>query len=215
MSVRSRTPLKFIFLWLVFLLTFVSGAAESSVREVTLDEMIQQSKFVFEGRVLDLDAIQDNPRRIYTYVTFEIFEIVKGEYPETFITLRFLGGTVGNVTMAVSDMHMPDVGEHGIYFVESQESSQAHPLYGWSQGHFIVEEDETGIGRVLTNQNQMLVEVRNDNLAAQESPGEVPLPTLSGGLARGIIVSQGANNVKGLTAQEFKTILQEKLKKSQ
>ena len=56
--------------------------------------------------------------------------------------------------MSISDMKVPQVGERGIYFVESLERSQVHPLYGWSQGHFIVEMDDTGADRVMTTRKQ-------------------------------------------------------------
>jgi hypothetical protein len=44
----------------------------SSVREVSLNEMIQKSQFVFEGTVTVIEARGNSQKRIHTYVTFEI-----------------------------------------------------------------------------------------------------------------------------------------------
>jgi hypothetical protein len=73
--------------------------------------------------------------------------------------LRFLGGTVGNKTMAICDMKFPQPGERGIYFVASLERMQVHPLYGWSQGHFLLWPDETGTDRVMTSSEQPVTEI--------------------------------------------------------
>ena len=72
----------------------ISNGNAASVREVSMDEMLQQSQFVFEGTVTAIEARENSQKRIHTYVTFEIKDIIKGEYHSNIITLRFLGGTV-------------------------------------------------------------------------------------------------------------------------
>ena len=200
---------------ITLLIVSVSDGGASSVREVSLDEMLQQSQFVFEGKVLTSVATEDSPKRIYTYVTFEIVEIIKGEYPDNIITLRFLGGTAGELTMTISDMLVPQIGEHGLYFVESLERLQVHPLYGWSQGHLIVERDETGIDRVMTNRRQPFTLVESNSPEAQVSPYDKSVQPLSHGIARGLIVEQKGQENKGYAIKEFNNILKERLKKSQ
>ena len=180
----------------------ISYGNAASVREVTMDEMFQVCQFVFEGKVISTEAKEDSRKRIHTFVTFGIQEIIKGEHPINTITLTFSGGTVGEVTMMVSDMTFPEVGEHGIYFVESMKRQQVNPLYGWSQGHFLVEIDDTGTERVLTRSKQPVTEVQRGS--TQASTG------LSKGVARGLTLGreQGA---KGLTLGEFKKALRERL----
>jgi hypothetical protein len=172
----------------------------SSVREVSLNEMIQKSQFVFEGTVTVIEARGNSQKRIHTYVTFEITDVIKGEYPRKTITLRFLGGTVGGVTLAVSDMQLPQEGEHGIYFVESLERLQVHPLYGWSQGHFIVEHDATGIQRIMTNRRLPVTAVMDKMQDGQQE--------LSKGVVRDFVIEKSK---KGLTVDEFKRVLHERM----
>ena len=149
--------LSFIGIWACLFLISISYSQATSVRQVTMDEMLQFCEFVFEGKVLGLEAKENNQKRIHTYVIFEIQDIIKGDYSSDTITLSFLGGTIGDVTMAVSDMKFPKEGERGIYFVESLDRLQVHPLYGWSQGHFIVKTDDTGIDRVMTSREKLVL----------------------------------------------------------
>jgi hypothetical protein len=184
----------------------ISYGNAASVREVTMAEMLQKCQFVFEGKVVSTEAKENSKKRIHTFVTFEIQEIIKGEHSNNTITLSFLGGTVGDVTMMVGDMKFPKVGEHGIYFVESMKRPQVNPLYGWSQGHFLVETDETGTERVLTGSRQPVTEVRS---TTKITATQVPTG-LSTGVARGLTLGQ-KQGAKGLTLSEFKKALHERL----
>jgi hypothetical protein len=207
--------LSLIAIWACLFLFAIPYGHASSVRQVTMDEMLQQCQFVFEGKVLALEAKQNHQKRIHTYVTFEIHDVIKGNYPGNTITLSFLGGTIGDLTMVVGDMKVPRVGERGIYFVESLERSQVHPLYGWSQGHFLVKSDETGTDRVMTNSEQPVIKIMKDAPADQMSSNQETLPPLSNGVAKGVSFALENNDDKGLTAEEFKKILREKIESAQ
>ncbi len=197
---------------LAYLFSFsISYGHAASVRQVTMDEMLQKCQFVFEGTVLILEAEKNSQKRIHTYVTFEIKDIIKGEYSSNTITLSFLGGKVGDVTMVVSDMKVPQVGEHGIYFVESLERSQVNPLYGWSQGHFVVQSDDTGMDRVMAGNGRPVTGVMGNIPIEQMESTQEAAPLLSKGVARGVSFAQKDNGNKGLTVEEFKKILREKM----
>ncbi len=200
MKTRTCLILTYCAVWIALLLMPYTYGHASSVREVSLNEMIQKSQFVFEGTVTVIEARGNSQKRIHTYVTFEITDVIKGEYPRKTITLRFLGGTVGGVTLAVSDMQLPQEGEHGIYFVESLERLQVHPLYGWSQGHFIVEHDATGIQRIMTNRRLPVTAVMDKMQDGQQE--------LSKGVVRDFVIEKSK---KGLTVDEFKRVLHERM----
>ncbi len=205
MRVKRHTS-HFIAILVFMALAPISYGNAASVRAVTMAEMLQVCQFVFEGKVISTEAKEDSRKRIHTFVTFRIQEIIKGKYHNDTVTLTFLGGTVGDVTMMVSDMKFPEVGEHGIYFVESMKKQQVNPLYGWSQGHFLVEIDDTGIERVLTRNKQPVTEVRSNT---QRTPIQDPT-RLSTGVARGVTLSR-EKGAKGLTLGEFKKALHERL----
>ena len=193
----------------LFLLLVICSTSTfaTSVQEVSLDEMLDKSQFVFEGRVIDAQARENIEGLIQTYVTFKIKEIIKGEYSNDSITLSFLGGTVGKTTSAVGGMQFPVKGERGIYFVESTEIAQAHPLYGWNQGHFLVEQDATGSDRVMTNRRLPVTKVMHGPSNATRG--------LSTGNARGIVISNNMKLDEALTVKEFKESLLEVIRSQQ
>ena len=214
MKTISHIPVPLAATLIAMLLMPIAYGNAASVRQVSMDEMLQQCQFVFEGKVTDLEAKENNQKRIHTYVTFAIQEVIKGEYPSDTITLSFLGGTVGDVTMAVSDMKFPQVGEHGIYFVESLERVQVNPLYGWSQGHFLVEPDDSGTDRVMTSSKHPVTEVASDRPVKSLNSSQDPAQALSKGVARGLTLAEENQATRGLSADEFKKVLQERMGKT-
>jgi len=215
MKKRNNIALNYFAICFILILIGISNGYSSSIREVSMDEMLQQSQLVFEGTVTAIKAMENSQKRIHTYVTFEIEDIIKGEYPGNTLTLRFLGGTVGDVTMTVSDMRLPQKGEHGIYFVELLERFQVNPLYGWSQGHFIVECDDTGIGRIMTNRRLPVVGVRNSARDEQMTQDKIRIQALSKGVARDIVAAQEGKDIIGMTVDEFKKVLHKRMGRSQ
>jgi len=211
MKKRNHAILESRAILIVLLLMPISFGNATSVREVSMDEMLQQSQFVFEGTVAAIEARENSQKRIHTYVTFEITDIIKGEYRSNIITLRFLGGTVDDATMVVSDMRLPQKGEHGIYFVESLERFQVNPLYGWSQGHFIVERDGAGSQRVMTNRKLPVTGVMGYMPDEQMTPGKERVQALSKGVLRDLVVAQEKEDNKAMTVDEFKSVLHKRM----
>lgn len=210
MKPQKQRLLTVLALVLTSLLPFSTGHG-ASVLKITMDEMLTGSELVFEGRVLSVESKQTAPKRIHTFVICEIKEIIKGEYPAQTITLRFLGGTVGNQTMAVSDIQVPRDGERGIYFVESLDRNQVHPLYGWSQGHFTVAADDNGTDRVMTSKNQPVTGLCFDAESVQQTNGKKITKAFSTGVATGVTIEQNREETKELTLNEFKQALRKRL----
>ncbi len=46
------------------------------------------------------------------------------------------------VALRVSYLHIPELGEQGIYFVESLSRPLVNPLVGWHQGHYLVDREQ-------------------------------------------------------------------------
>ena len=142
----------YVAIWFTFLALFVTSAPTASViRQVILEEVVQNAEFVFEGQVIS-EETRPSPidGRTFTYFTFDITDVIKGSYSGNYIELGFAGGTLNDVTLCVSGMHMPEIGEKGIYFVESLKKELVHPLYGWHQGHYLVVQNPSdGIEKIV------------------------------------------------------------------
>jgi hypothetical protein len=124
----------------------------TSVLQFSFAELCAQAELIVEGRVLSADARADDlGGGIGTYVRIRVLDRLKGPDVGTELELRFSGGTVAGHTLSLADMRIPAVGETGIYFVESLTQIQAHPLVGWSQGHFLeLVDGATRVPRVFT-----------------------------------------------------------------
>lgn len=181
------------------LFVFNSVAHATSVVEVTLEEMLQNSALVFEGRVVDVQVRENGNRYIQTLLTFEIIDVIKGEVKGRKITLGFLGGELAGRKLSVPDMQMPGLHERGIYFVESPARKQVHPLYGWSQGHLRIEKDPAGTERIFTRSGRPVRGVKHTN--GKRSGG------LSNGAARGLILGDATEVSTALDNREFKRLL--------
>jgi hypothetical protein len=185
----------------VLLLLIALPALASSVLQVTFDELVRSSELVFEGRVVNKRAEFDTRGSIKTYVTFEVLDVYKGAHSGRTLELPFLGGTVGDLTMKISDLEAPGIGETGIYFVESVANPPAHPLYGWDQGHFLVRTNQADrTDHVFSHTGKPVSGFE----AAAKATG------LSNGVAAGLTLD--ANRLsQGLTVVQFKQKIKELL----
>ncbi len=107
-------------------------AGASSIRRMDMDEIASRAELVFEGRVIARRVVHvPNSRTLRTEVTFEVDEVIKGNLDGDRVTLFFLGGVADGVALRVSDLLIPELGEQGIYFVESLSRPLVNPLVGW------------------------------------------------------------------------------------
>jgi len=112
-------------------------ATGSSVRQLSMAEVTHNSGFIFSGQVIESHSRwNDAKSAINTLITFRIDQTIKGSHDSDEIILSFLGGQVDQTEHRVAAMRYPKVGEKGVYFVIDKTKQLAHPLMGWSQGHF-------------------------------------------------------------------------------
>jgi hypothetical protein len=103
-------------------------------------------------------------------------------------------------------MQIPELGEQGIYFVESLARDQVHPLYGWTQGHLRLSRSKGGALNVLTAQGVPVIGI--DHTQKGRS-GEI-----SRGVAVGLVVDPDAPEEDGMRAEDLKEILRSWLERS-
>ena len=183
-----------------------SSASATTILGMDIDKVAADAEFVFEGTVINSETRQNNNSGIIsTYVTFQINDIIKGDYTGNSVELKFMGGVFNGQIVQVSGMRIPEMAEQGIYFVESMSRDLINPLIGWSQGHFIIV-DDNGTRRISTAGNQPVLEVE----AVSSIPSSIkkPLPTVEGNtdIAAGVMTQTSSITVKrALTVEEFKS----------
>jgi hypothetical protein len=139
---------------------FFPQSASAIVDELlSVDELTLLSDVIVVGTVTDMASFWQD-RNIYTDVTVSVEQTVKGEPPGTEITVRQLGGTVGDITAVVTELPDFAVGERAVLFLR-QRKAATFDVVGGFQGKFPVQNDKvflegsyvplsTLLGRVAT-----------------------------------------------------------------
>jgi hypothetical protein len=134
-----------------------STVAARSVIPPTFSELVSNATEIFIGHVVSRESRWvDTPAGpvIFTDVTFGVEEILKGNQQQQ-TTLRFRGGTVGDVTLAVADMPKFAPGDRDLLFVESRNA--VSPLVGFMHGRFRIQRElSSGIDRIATHDGRPL-----------------------------------------------------------
>lgn len=185
-------------------LLLVSPLGATTILGMNIDEVAQGAELIFEGKVVEHNVRENAAGMIVTYVTFRIEELIKGEYDEPLLELKFTGGRLGGQIMEISGLRIPSPNEEGIYFVESVNRNLVNPLLGWSQGHYLIYE-ESGERRVSTVNDRPVTDV----LSTQSVPVALrkPVSVIDGDTdpATGVVASSDTPGPdQALTTESFK-----------
>ena len=185
-------------------LLLVIPLGATTILGMNIDEVAQEAEIIFEGKVVEHNVRENAAGMIVTYVTFRIEELIKGEYDEPLLELKFTGGRLGGQIMEISGLRIPSPNEEGIYFVESVNRNLVNPLLGWSQGHYLIYE-ESGERRVSTVNDRPVTDV----LSTQSVPIALrkPVRVIDGDTdpATGVVASSDTRGPdQALTTESFK-----------
>ena len=181
--------------------------AATSVRQLTFAELCDHSDLVIEGRVVAAEAREDGlGGGIGTYIRIEVLDRLKGPDVGAELELRFAGGTVAGHSLTISDLRIPEVGEVGIYFVESLRERHINPLVGWSQGHFLeLVDEQTGLPRVFTPDKRAVLGVGS---SASSLPQRQILSGDGTALEVQVAAARGPSQA-AMSAIDFKTLVRQ------
>lgn len=144
----------------------------------TIEQMTHDAERVVRGRVLSSRAAWDQQRkRIYTTTEVEVLEQLQGsrDVPRT-VSIRTLGGEVGEVGMRVSGTETFTPGEEIIVFLRRDPlTTSAFQVVGMSQGKYRIERDADGTAMAIPN-TAGLAFARPDPAGVYRVEGETPRP---------------------------------------
>ena len=185
--------------------TYATGTNATTILGMDIDKVANDAELIFEGEVILHETRQNSHTGIiHTYVTFTVHDVVKGDFSADTIELKFAGGTFMGQIVEVRGLKIPKEGENGIYFVESTSRDLLNPLIGWSQGHFIIEQ-ELGERRVRTIDRQTVTDIQS----VSSIPSVIKKPQAiiegDGDVAAGVLVDSSSLSIeRALTVEEFK-----------
>jgi hypothetical protein len=124
------------FLWILFLVgigLIAIAANATTLARLNFEDLARQSTAVARLRCLDAKSVWAE-REIWTETRFEVVQSEKGTLPGI-ITVRMLGGTLGNLHSHVDEVPAFRPGEEVYLFLWSRPGAP-YQVLGWSQGTF-------------------------------------------------------------------------------
>src|ERR1700682_6013641 len=149
---------------LLLLIGVALPALATQVEPLSLDETIRQSEAALVGTITARQSrwADDSHRWMLTDFTLTVDEAVYGNVAGKGVTLTYWGGTIGGVTQAISDLRLPEVGEHLLVMLRAgwQSAPGFTPVAGFDQGLFHIDDqgtvlDAAGQGLLLTAAGQV------------------------------------------------------------
>ncbi len=112
-------------------------------------ELVGFAKVIVTGKVTRIATRRDTAvDAIYTYVTVELDEVVKGELRRKRITLKQLGGRVGDRTLLVAGQARFELEDEVLLFLETRPRDATLYTSAFWQGKWNIEQDPTTGERV-------------------------------------------------------------------
>ena len=113
--------------------------AEETSSAIQIETLLNQSDLVFSGKIVDVQFSDSTAGIPYTFVTYQVSDVIAGRPDGDLVTLRFIGGRQqkGDVTRYLSVSEMPEfrAGDADILFVKKNGSSIC-PLANCTKGRF-------------------------------------------------------------------------------
>jgi hypothetical protein len=136
---------------ILMVLLMAAPAFSVSAYKLTVPQMSKLAQSIVVGKVTEVRCEwNDAHNQIYTYITFKVDETLKGGHQD-YISMRQLGGIVGDVMADVVGFPKFKVGTEQLLFIQDNPSGFM-PIVGASQGKFdILMDKETGNKTVINN----------------------------------------------------------------
>ncbi len=117
-----------------------ASATPNDLSAATKD-MAKQARNIVVGKVTKVKSKWNGDRtQIYTLVSISVDQYIKGKLPRKTITLKQLGGTVGDAVLWVADAPRFTAGEEVLVFIRPG----LVPVVGMSNGKLSIDDDSTG-----------------------------------------------------------------------
>ena len=170
-----------------FALTGASTAGATTVQKHSLQELAKKSDAIVLARVEDETARYDANKEIYTYITLRVLEPVKGPQKDDVITIRQIGGVVGNIASIVPGTPTFKKGEEVVVFLTQKDAAGYPWVMGLQQGKYSVSLDDKGQKSVRNEIGDLKMASPDGSISegAKVSP-DMPLQAFLDGIRTGL-----------------------------
>jgi hypothetical protein len=131
-----------VLLALSFVVGVISNLSSTTLLRKELPQLVQEAETIalgtISGRECGWFVADGGENLIYTVYTLQVEEIVKGDAQRETITFKVVGGTIGDLTLAVPSTPHYDTGERVIVLLGPAGAEWLSDVVGWTQGNFHV-----------------------------------------------------------------------------
>lgn len=160
----------------VAVILFASPGGASTFIALTDTELVGGAEAIIQGRVISLRSLRTTSGRlVVTEAVVRVREVIVGDAPAR-VTVRTIGGQIGNLRVEAPGFPQFRAGEHVILFLEPEPASGQMRVRGYQQGHFEVVRRLDGVRlavprieegtRLVTRDGRLLPEPQSTRLAA-------------------------------------------------
>lgn len=155
---------------------FASPGGASTFVALTDAELVGGAEAIIQGRVVSQETLRTpDGRLIVTEAVVRVREVLAGEAAE-FVTVRTVGGRLGNLRIEAPGFPQFNAGERVILFLEPEPEGEQKRVRGYQQGHFEVVRRLDGVQmvvprieegtRLVTRDGRVLPEPQSTRLSA-------------------------------------------------
>ena len=160
-----------------------SLASATTVQKFTIRELAAKSDAIVTAKVEDQSSRQDaSNKEIYTYITVSVLQSVKGAQGEKTITIRQLGGSVGNLISVVPGMPSFKNGEEVVLFLSAKDRAGYPWVMGLQQGKYSIVTDDNGLKHVRNELDGLRVLSPNGSVNESKVSSDQPLAAFLDGI---------------------------------
>ncbi len=130
----------------LFLSALPVTAHATIILDLTIEQMTEAAPLVLVGEVRGIHVDHNRSRtKIYTWISVAPTEVLKGSAPGELVTVKIIGGQVGNTVAELRGTPRFRRGERVLLFLEPRKDGDGYLTIGMFMGKFSLFEDaETG-----------------------------------------------------------------------
>ncbi|ACJ30012.1 Conserved hypothetical protein [Shewanella piezotolerans WP3] len=131
-----------------------ADTANIEIQSSFLKNMVARADFIFKGSLVDISeglSIEEIP---YTFVTYNISEVISGNYAGNSITLKFVGGEFpnGNILTATNTPEVT-LGEEAILMVQQSQNTGCD-FVECEHGRFVIQQGKV----IAANESAIIID---------------------------------------------------------
>lgn len=154
-----RRRFLFSILIISLFLLFLAASGWTLMISLSTEDLTQEAENIIVGKVVKKECRYDEEgKRIYTYVTISVEEDLKGKTGGKEITVRHLGGEVGEIGLWVEDTPSFEEDEEVLLFLKKGKKPEVREIVGRAQGKFRVKRDEFSGERMVVSKEKEVYE---------------------------------------------------------